>query len=86
MRNEDVVATIVQAINEGPIVKRLDKINGTLEDHARHLAAHDTELAVLQRNQHCDASNWGDVRMIIVDIIKMFIVALITVAASQLVS
>jgi len=56
MRNEDVVATIVQAINEGPIVKRLDKINGTLEDHARHLAAHDTELAVLQRNQHCDAS------------------------------
>ena len=77
MKNEEIAVQIIKAINEGPIITRLDRIELTQAEHGRHLALHDTELAVLRRDQNCDVGNWKDVREVIIDMVKMVLAAVV---------
>lgn len=43
------------------LVVQVKKTNGCVADHEKHIAAHDTELALLKQSDATDKSNWAKV-------------------------
>lgn len=65
------------------LVDQAKKTNGCIIDHEKHIAAHDTELALLKQSDQADKSNWAKVWDVAVKPILLAVVGALVVLLSS---
>lgn len=66
---------ILEAVES--INKRLDKMNGKIEEHEKRLGLHDVFLAKLEVSEEHHSVNWDRVANVILTVINLIIAALL---------